>query len=244
MIHRVFVATQLEVNQKITLGSGSSWHILQVLRLNTGNPLAVFNNTGGEFIARIIGVEKQQIDVLLEKFIVRHNESSLSIHLGQGISRGEKMDFSIQKSVELGVTAITPLFTERCNVKLEGERLEKKLQHWRGIAISAAEQSGRCYVPPVSFCKTLALWCGTQRSKSVLRLVLDPYATTKLSSIKEHPQAVEILIGPEGGLSNEELVLAKANHFFPIALGPRILRTETAPLAIISVLQARWGDLG
>lgn len=239
---RIFVPSKLNSNQKAALDAVASRHILQVLRLRVNDPLIVFNNIGGEFEAIISSIDKNIAVVTVGKFIVRNNESSLSIHLGQGISRGEKMDFTIQKAVELGVSTITPLFTEHCNVQLKGERLEKRLQHWQGVAVSAAEQSGRCHVPKILPVQVLTNWCSSSSITSDLRLLLDPNATDKLGSIEKRPNSVTILVGPEGGLSDKEIAVAKQNNFLPISLGPRILRTETAALAMISVLQAKWGD--
>lgn len=239
-IPRIFVSSQLSVKQKFALDAAASRHILQVLRLQINDPVLIFNNNKGEFKSRLIGVNKKQAVVFLEEFIIRNNESPLSIHLGQGISRGEKMDFTIQKAVELGISTITPIFTAFCNVKLNDNRLEKRLHHWQKVAISASEQSGRCYIPQIFPSQTLTKWCKTQ---SGLCLVLDPAATTKLSSITAKPNKITILVGPEGGLSDEEIAEAKQSQFMPITLGPRILRTETAALTAISILQAKWGDL-
>ncbi|EKE01168.1 MAG: hypothetical protein ACD_21C00200G0001 [uncultured bacterium] len=199
----------------------------------------VFNDSGGEFHSVIASIRKNLAIVTIGNFIERHNESPLQIHLGQGISRGEKMDFTIQKAVELGVNSITPLFTEHCNIKLKDERLENRMRHWQEVAISAAGQSGRCYVPKILPARSLEDWLTTT---SDLCLVLDPEASGKIAAIKEQPRCATILVGPEGGLSDKELVLAKKNKFAPIRLGPRILRTETAALTMISVLQSKWGD--
>jgi len=241
-IPRIFVpSNKLSVKQKVVLDSAASRHLLQVLRLQINDQVMIFNNTGGEFKSYLIAIDRRLAVVFLEEFIIRNNESPLSIHLGQGISRGEKMDFTVQKAVELGVCTITPLFTSYCNVKLDDKRLEKRLHHWQGVATSAAEQSGRCYVPQIFPSQTLAKWCDIQTPG--LCLVLDPNAVNKLSSIKERPSKLTILVGSEGGLSDEEIIQAKQKHFLPITLGPRILRTETAALTAISILQARWGDL-
>ena len=239
---RIFVPSKLISNQKIALDAVASRHILYALRLHVNDPLVVFNNTGGEFEAVISSVDKNIAIISIRKFFVRNNESSLSIHLGQGISRGEKMDFTIQKAVELGVNTITPLFTEHCNVQLKDERLKKRLQHWQSVAVSAAEQSGRCHVPEILPAQVLTKWCASAVLTSDLRLILDPNATNKLGSIAVRPSSVTILVGPEGGLSDKEIELTKQNNFLPISLGPRILRTETTALAAISVLQAKWGD--
>jgi len=238
---RIFISSDLKEQQKIILDEAPSHHILQVLRLQTGSPLIVFNNSGGEFKSKIIGLYKRRAEVVLEEFVVCNRESPLSIHLGQGISRGEKMDFTIQKGVELGVKLITPLFTKYCNVKLEGKRLEKRNLHWQNVAISAAEQSGRCLVPEIFPAKSLEEWIDDNRSD--LRIVFDPNAKDKLSDIKKNPASVSILVGPEGGLSKEEIAFAKRKDFLQITLGPRILRTETGALTAISILQSMWGDI-
>ncbi len=240
-IPRIFVPTKLQINQKIELDPTASHHLLQVLRLQPQNQLLVFNNAGGEFKARLIAINKHQAVVILEEFITDDKESPLSIHLGQGISRGEKMDFTIQKAVELGANIITPLFTTYCNVKLDAERLGKRIHHWQGVAISATEQSGRCYVPQIMPAQNLLKWASIPVLEE-LRLVFAPNAKNKLSDLKEKPKKITILVGPEGGLSEEEISSAKQNNFLPVTLGPRILRTETAALAAISILQSMWGD--
>ncbi|MDR1057505.1 MAG: 16S rRNA (uracil(1498)-N(3))-methyltransferase [Coxiellaceae bacterium] len=211
------------------------------MRLRTNSPLVLFNGTGGEYQATLIDIVKHHAVVSIDEFTVRYNESSLSIHLGQGISRGEKMDFTIKKAVELGVSTITPLFTEYYNIKLIGNRLKKRLTHWQNISISAAEQSGRCCVPKVLLCQGLTSWCNDRTYG--LQLVLDPSSTNKLGDIKDRPSYITVLVGPKGGLSNNEVTYVKQNHFLPISLGPRILRTETAAMVAISILQAKWGDL-
>ena len=237
---RTFIPSDLKSGQKIILDEAPSHHLLQVLRLSVGKPLVIFNNTDKEFNAKICGVSKRRVEAVIEESVSCNRESPLLIHLGQGISRGEKMDFTIQKATELGVRTITPLFAEHCNVKLEGSRLEKRMLHWQKVAISAAEQSGRCYVPEVLPAKSLAKW--VIAAKSDLCLIFDPEATDKLNSIKKKPKSITVLVGSEGGLSGDEIKLAKKNSFLPITLGPRILRTETAALAAIGVLQAKWGD--
>jgi 16S rRNA (uracil1498-N3)-methyltransferase len=238
-IPRIFIADKLQSKQEIILDANLSNYILHVLRLKINDPLLVFNNSRGEFRAVLASINKRQAVIVIEEFIERDNESPLQIHLGQGISRGEKMDFTIQKAVELGVNTITPLFTEHCNVRLKDERLENRMRHWREVAVSAAGQSDRCYVPKVLPAQNLESWLA---KTSGLCLILDPCATKKLSDIKEQPSSVTLLIGPEGGLSDKEIVLAQHNKFVPIRLGPRILRTETAALTMIGVLQSKWGD--
>jgi 16S rRNA (uracil1498-N3)-methyltransferase len=187
----------------------------------------------------LVAINKKLAVVAVGDFVECANESPLKIHLGQGISRGERMDFTIQKAVELGASTITPLFTDYCNVKLKDERLKNRMRHWQEVAVSAAGQSGRCYVPKVLLAQSLASWIA---GVSGLCLVLDPSASDGLNGVKGDPRCVTILVGPEGGLSDKELIVAKKGGFIPIKLGPRILRTETAALTMIGVLQNRWGD--
>ncbi len=194
-----------------------------------------------QYQGELINVGKKQAEVLLTERQVVENESPLNIHLGQGISRGDRMDFTLQKSVELGVNTITPLFTERCGVKLSGERLAKKRDQWQKIVISACEQSGRCAVPKVTDPVSLSDWFSQETS--ALKLNLHPRAKHSIMTLPQENQRVRLLIGPEGGLSDEEISQANNAGFIDILLGPRVLRTETAALTAISALQCRFGDL-
>ena len=167
-------------------------------------------------------------------------ESSLTLTLGLAISRGDRMDYAIQKSTELGVTAVVPLLTERTEVRLKGERQAKKLRHWRQIAISACEQCGRNRLPTIHDIQPLSGWLGTVPDGS--RLLLHPRAQYGIGDV-EAPAAAVLLVGPEGGFSDREVDAATAAGFRPFALGPRVLRTETAPVAALAILQYCWGDL-
>ncbi len=240
-IPRIFLASELTCGEKIFLDDRSAKHVLQVLRLSVGSKLVIFNGqSGGEFCATITKVAHKTAEVILDRFVAKDVESSAIIHLGQGIAKGEKMDFTIQKAVELGVSSITPIFTQYCNVKLDPERSRKRLQHWQNIAISAAEQSGRCLVPKILSPKFLAEWLTENRYP--LSLILHPEAKTKFSELTKSYSEITLLIGPEGGFSDDEIKLAKKSNFIAVNLGQRILRTETAALAAISAIQARWGD--
>ncbi len=169
-------------------------------------------------------------------------ESPLNLHLGQVISRGEKMEFTIQKSIELGVDVITPLFSERCGVKLDGERLAKKIQQWQKIAIAACEQCGRNKIPEIREAMQLSEWC-TEQDDS-LKLNLHPRASNSINTLPSSLNKVRLLIGPEGGLSADEIAMTSRLGFTDILLGPRVLRTETTALTAITALQVRFGDLG
>lgn len=237
---RVYQDSALQLNSEIILSPEASHHILRVLRLKEGDLITVFNGEAGEYQAKLLHVAKQQAHVLLEKYIDRSVESPLQIHLGQGISRGEKMDYTIQKAVELGVAKITPLFTERCGVKLTAERLSKRVQHWQAIAISACEQSGRNTIPQILAPQNFSVWL-EQRAEQI-RIMLDPCAKNSWEDLPKQIHTLAFAVGPEGGLTDAELVLAERKNFISLPLGPRILRTETAGLAAIAVMQSRWGD--
>lgn len=238
---RIYHPENLTENAITILNDQASNHLLRVLRLKPGAKIQIFNGAGGEYSTELIGVEKKHALIKVHQFSAITKESPLTIHLGQSISRGEKMDYTIQKSVELGVSKITPLITEFGNVKLSPERFAKKLEHWRGIIISACEQCGRNYLPEITSPQLLSTWLAERNE--TLKLILEPQAESRLQDIGETPLAVCLLIGAEGGLSEDEIGLAKSYHFTAIQLGPRILRTETAAVAAIAILQARWGDM-
>ncbi|WP_448564556.1 16S rRNA (uracil(1498)-N(3))-methyltransferase [Thalassotalea ganghwensis] len=253
---RIYQDQSLAVNQTITLDDDAFGHIIRVLRLQEGDAITLFNGQPyhgletsgdnhqrqlGEFQATLVNVQKKNAQALITGFDVKNSESPLHIHLGQGISRGDRMDFTLQKSVELGVNSITPLFTHRCGVKLNQERLNKKRDQWQKIVISACEQSGRCFVPEVKEPISLEEWLS--QSTSALKLNLHPKAEHSIMSIPSENDRVRLLIGPEGGLTDEEIAQAEQAHYQPVLLGPRILRTETAALTAITALQCRFGDI-
>ncbi|WDE06628.1 16S rRNA (uracil(1498)-N(3))-methyltransferase [Thalassomonas viridans] len=243
---RIYQDQPLKVGEKVQLNTDAFGHTIRVLRLNEGDMVTLFNGrlTDGNYCqyqGELVNVTKKQAEVLLTDCQVVSNESPLNIHLGQGISRGDRMDFTLQKSVELGVNTITPVFTERCGVKLSGERLAKKRDQWQKIVISACEQSGRCAVPVVADPVSLSEWLGQETS--ALKLNLHPRAQHSIMTLPQENQRVRLLIGPEGGLSDEEINQANGAGFVDILLGPRVLRTETAALTAISALQCRFGDL-
>ncbi len=242
-ISRIFQAVPLKENGTLQLDDDASHHVARVLRAKIGDEVILFNGEGGEYLSLITHIDKKSVKVEIKKFNPRNSESSLELYLAQGISRGEKMDFTIQKAVELGVKKIFPLFTERCNVKLDDERREKKLQHWSSVIVSACEQSGRNHVPEIFLPQSLDNFFNLIPAD--FKFVLAPTAEKKLSqiSIKKNTSVI-LLIGPEGGLSGDEIKLATQKDFFPLNLGPRILRTETAAVAALSVIQFYAGDFG
>jgi len=237
---RVYVDLPLEARQRLTLPTPAVQHLLQVLRLRPGDRLILFNGNGLDYPAEIITAQRQRVDVQTEEPGELETPLPLRIHLGIGISRGDRMDYSLQKAVELGVAAVTPLFTRRGVVQLEGARLTKRQEHWQGILIAACEQSGRRRVPRLHPAQTLDTWV-TQEHPSPL--LLDHRAGLALPSLAPPGPALALLIGPEGGLTPLERERAYQALFTGVRLGPRILRTETAPLAALAVVQALWGDL-
>ena len=238
---RIFHSQAIKVNAEVSLETDAANHVGRVLRMVEGEPLKLFNGDGSDYSATIIEASKKSVRVLVTEQQPLTNESPLSIHLFQAISRGDKMDFTIQKSVELGVTEITPIFTERCGVKLSGERLQKRQLQWQKVAISACEQSGRARVPKVHNATTLAQ-CLAQETEQ-LKLNLHPKASQSLKSLSVPEQGVRFIIGPEGGLSESEIEQAAQAGYQNTLLGPRVLRTETAALSLISTLQFLYGDL-
>ncbi|MDT0498037.1 16S rRNA (uracil(1498)-N(3))-methyltransferase [Algiphilus sp. W345] len=238
---RFFADIPLASGVRVDLPAPAFRHAVQVLRLREADPLTLFNGDGQDYLARLGKVTKRAAQAEILESIPRSNESRLSLTLVQGVSKGERMDWAIQKAVELGVARIAPVITERCNVKLDAERWDRKLDHWRGVVISACEQSGRARLPELDGVMPLRDWLS--RPRRPLALVLDPTAERTLDSFVGEPPSAELLIGPEGGLSDKEVALAAQAGFDRLKLGPRVLRTETAALTAIAVLQARFGDL-
>lgn len=238
---RLYCDLPLSPGAEIVLPDAAARHAVSVLRLQVGDALNLFNGTGGEYRASLVAVNKRETRVRLIEFDATERESPVDITLALGISAGERMDYSLQKATELGVTAIQPLATERSVVKLAGERADKRLQHWQHVVIAACEQCGRNRVPAVApVQKIYAYLAAVDRNKRLL--MLSPDAGTPLKRVAPAAAAV-LLIGAEGGLAPSEYQAAQACGFEPVNLGPRILRTETAPVAALALLQALWGDL-
>ncbi|TFH87600.1 16S rRNA (uracil(1498)-N(3))-methyltransferase [Billgrantia azerbaijanica] len=237
---RIHVAADFRVGGDVVLPEGAARHVARVLRLGPGAPLTLFDGAGREARAVLVEAGRKQVVARIEAVTAGLGESPLAVHLGQAIAKGDRMDYAIQKAVELGVAAITPLVTEHGDVRLKGERAARKLAHWQAVAASACEQCGRATVPPVHPPVGLADWLAGR--DEALRLVLHPGTAGALERAAA-PGAAALLIGPEGGLAEEEVAAALAAGFAPLALGPRILRTETAPVVALSLLQSRFGDL-
>lgn len=236
-LSRFFVNTPLTLGD-IELPEQIAHYMGRVLRLPAGAEVQLFDGSGFEFLGSISEITKKRLTVTLTEQIVGLPESPLHTHLGQGLARGEKMDFVIQKATELGVNEITPLVTERCEVRLSDERADKRLLHWQQVAISACEQSGRTKIPVIHAPIVLDDWL--VHVQADLKLMLHPMAESIESYTK--PSSLALLIGPEGGFSDNEIAKAVQQAFQSIRLGHRVLRTETAPIVALTLAQQLWGD--
>lgn len=243
-VNRAWIDAPLAVGQLVTLPGSVVMHLLKVLRLRNGDTCTLFNGDGHDYRAELVHADRRGGSArILDKTAV-DNESPLRIVLLQGIARGEKMDWILQKGTELGVAAIVPVSSERSEVKLDAQRADKRLSHWRNVVIAACEQCGRAQLPQVQPPENLAAACARLPEPS-LRLTLDPAAEHGVAALSvDAAQPVVVAIGPEGGWSPRDRAQLADAGFAGLRLGPRILRTETAGLAAMAALQARFGDLG
>lgn len=239
---RFYSADKLAIGAVVPLSASAATHATRALRLNIGDELKLFNGDGNDYTCELISVKKSEVLATVLSSQAVHNESPLYITLLQGISSGDRMDYTIQKAVELGVHVIQPISTERSVVKLNQERAQKRLEHWQNIVHSACEQSGRAFVPPILPPVSLSHWLANNPANSDTRILLNPVGAVKLAELAKPSGNIALLIGAEGGLSQAETNAAMANGFQSILLGPRILRTETAALTAISSMQILWGD--
>lgn len=240
-IPRFFIDALLSPDSIVELPNETAHYVANVLRLHSGAAVVAFNGDGNEYSATIETISKRKATLAIDAKLSVDVQSPLNIHLGQGVSKGDRMDFVLQKATELGVTEITPIITERCTVKLAPERWQKKIGQWQKIIQSACEQSGRNTLPTLNAPVDLPAWLSQTTSQA--RLVLDPREQQKLRDLPPSQTGFRLLIGPEGGLTDQETYTAKQAGYTGISLGPRILRTETAALTTISVLQGCFGDL-
>mgnify|MGYP001821389952 CR=1 FL=1 len=239
-VPRIFTGQVLQAHSTFELEPRPSQHLARALRMREGDSVILFDGSGGEYPATISALSKKQVAVSTGAIQQREVESSLAVHLGIAVSRGERMDWVVQKATELGVSSISPLLTERTEVKLKGDRAEKKIAHWQQVAISACEQCGRNRIPKIGTQQPLQTWLDS--ADAPLKLVLHHRADT-LPPGSVAAERAALLIGPEGGLSEGEIAAAEQRGFLSLSLGPRVLRTETAPIAALAILQARWGDM-
>jgi len=238
-ISRLYTPDTLNKGQQIELQTDNAHYVRTVLRLSKDQSITLFNGNGAEYLGVFQEVSRKRVVVLIGEKVNKTVESPLHITLGLGISRGDRMDWAVQKAVELGVNHITPLITERCVVKFKTDKKQQRLQHWKNIAQHATEQSGRTVLPEFNDISTIGEWLGDQNG---LRVFLDPYAERSLVDLKPENQSITLVTGPEGGFSEQERALAISKGFIPIRLGHRVLRTETASIAALSAVQMLWGD--
>ena len=239
-VPRCHTTHPLTTGEQITLEEAPSHHLRHVLRLRAGDRVILFDNGGDEYSATLTRIFKQGVEAAIGEKLRHEADAALSIHLLLGLSRGERMDFALQKATELGVTRITPVISKRCVVKLDEKKRANRMAHWRKVIVNACEQSGRCRLPLID--EPQEIPTAISRQDSELALLLDHRTTQSLAQIPPPKSSVSILIGPEGGLSPEERDLAVQHGFKGLRLGPRIMRTETAPLATIAAIQTLWGD--
>ncbi|MEW5966732.1 MAG: 16S rRNA (uracil(1498)-N(3))-methyltransferase [Pseudomonadota bacterium] len=237
---RFYLDQALAPGARFGLPPGPARHAAKALRLAPGDAVTLFNGRGGEYAARIERIHKDEVAVAITGFADVERESRLRVMLAQGISSGERMDYTLQKAVELGVTAIQPIAAKRSVVKLAGERADKRVAHWQGVVASACEQCGRNQVPVVAPPLPLANWLGAQPKARLL--FLSPLAEARLADLPAPDGSDCLVAGPEGGFEADEIAALHAAGATPVRLGPRVLRTETAALAALAAMQTLWGD--
>ncbi len=239
---RLFSPIALRANAGLSLGGDRARYVGRVLRLSPGDALTVFDGSGGEYSATIEKVSKQELILGVGEHCSRDAESPLRIRLVQGISKGDRMDVVVQKATELGVHRISPVITDHSVVRLDDDRAAKRRAHWQKIAQSACEQCRRNIVPPVDAPQSLVDWFAGNAGSDATQIILRADAADPMPAIDTHGNDLTILIGPEGGFSSAEYEGAVAAGLRAVRLGPRVMRTETAALAALSIAQAAWGD--
>lgn len=240
---RVHVPGPLTSGKRQTIEGDSASHITRVLRLGRGDALTLFDGRGGEYVAHIEELRKGVVIVAVGEHSPADRESALSLTLAQGISRGERMDWVVQKATELGVSRIVPVITERTVVKLDARQSERRLAHWRGIAVAACEQSGRTRLPDIAPPHPLRDFLRNDGQTAEVRVLLSPSGILGIGDLSPPTAGIRVLIGPEGGLAEDEQRAALGAGFVAVRLGPRVLRTETAAIAALTLLQKQFGDL-
>ena len=237
---RFYLDQPLAPGARFSLPPGPARHAARALRLAVDDTIILFNGRGGEFVARIERINKDEVAVSVTEFAAVERESHLRVMLAQGISSGERMDYTLQKAVELGVAAIQPIAARRSVVKLTGERADRRVAHWQGVVASACEQCGRNRVPVVAPPLPLAPWLGQLPGGRLL--FLSPLAEARLADLQQPEGQDWLVAGPEGGFEADEIAALHAAGAIPVRLGPRVLRTETAALAALAAMQTLWGD--
>lgn len=241
---RFHIERTLGVGADIALPPDAAHHAVRVLRLAENDPVTVFDGSGGEYLAVIVRTGRGEVVVRTTAFVDTERESPLAVALVQGVSSGERMDYTIRKAVELGIAHIVPVFTERSVVKLTGDRADRRTAHWRALVVAACEQCGRNRVPVVEPPLPFERWLGDLPAPDTgaVRLTLSPTGARRLAELPRPAGPMMLLAGPEGGLTADEAALAQLRGFDAVRLGPRVLRTETAAVAALAAIQALWGD--
>jgi 16S rRNA (uracil1498-N3)-methyltransferase len=238
---RVYVDTKIILGEVITLEDSAAHHLIHVLKVRVGYTIQAFDGTGGYYQSKVVSRNKRSISLCPEEYVNEENESTLDLTLVQGISRGQKMDYTIQKAVELGVKTVVPLLSEFSNVKLDPERTHKRMGHWQQIIVNACEQCGRNILPILLNPMTLDDWI--QVDNNQIKIVLHPGTSQSFSSINSNTTAISLICGSEGGLSDSEVEVCDKSGYQRVSLGPRILRTETAAIVALAICQSTWGDI-
>jgi len=239
-IHRIFTEQELHPGQTVALADDVGHYLSRVLRVTEGQTVVAFNGDGTDYVGDVCRLDRGVLGLRVSSRLPARAESNLRITLVQAVSRGERMDLSLQKATELGVFAVRPVFSSRTEVRLEPDKLERRMLHWRKVLISSCEQSGRARLPELLPAQPLTDWA--QQTADSARLVLSPDAEKSLASINI-AGALELAVGPEGGFDDREMELLGRHGVLPVHMGPRVLRTETAGPAAIAILQALHGDL-
>jgi len=242
-IPRVHVDQPLGPGHEVLLPEQSGEHLARVLRLERGHPLILFNGDGCEYKATLASLAKRAVTAEVTAVQAVERESPLHLTLAQGIARGEKMDWILQKATELGVARIVPIVTERTEVKLDEERAERRVLHWTQVIAGACEQSGRTRLPQIEMPQRLDRWLTALENDAALRLALIPGGEMDARSLPAMSHGALLCVGPEGGFSDKDIAMLEQSRFHALRLGPRILRTETAGIAALAALQALWGDM-
>ena len=240
---RLFIDQLLTPCDQVVLEGNVAQHLGRVLRARPGDNIALFNGDGQEFAATVLTVSKGKVSVDVGEAATPQTESPVYTTLGLCLSKGDRFDWAIQKATELGVGAVTPLYSERVDFSIPPDRIEKRVAHWRQIVISACEQSGRVSIPAVSSPQPLEQWVQSVAAEQKWVLHCDDHGATRSGASKEAPADAALLIGPEGGLTDQEITRACENSFGVLRLGPRVLRTETAPVVALSALSVYWGEM-
>jgi 16S rRNA (uracil1498-N3)-methyltransferase len=243
-MNRFYHSKPININETIVMDDFAAYHALKVMRLKINDHLILFNGDGSDYTGQVIRIRKRQVEVSIKSKKKIKNESNLRVILLQALTSSEKMDLVIQKTTELGISEIQPIVCERSIVKIKNEKLEKKLSHWRQVSIAACEQCGRAKIPTIHKPENIIKYLEKiAESDKDTKIILSPDATQSIDNIPKIKQDIKVLIGPEGDFTNQELDLSIQKGFTAIKMGPRILRTETVPITILSILQYKYGDI-